>query len=70
MQQHVRLIRGVLEGDVLVAWGGEDLVDVMDMVTRLREHQPGDVVKMIVLRDGEEIELEITMKASDRNVER
>lgn len=61
---------GILEGDVLVAWGGEDLIDVMDMVTRLREHQPGDIVKMIVLRDGEEIELEITMKASDRNVER
>ena len=60
---------GILEGDIIVAWGGEDLIDVMDMVTRLREHQPGDVVEMVVLRDGEEIELDITMKASNRALE-
>ena len=60
---------GILKGDVIVAWGGEDLVDVMDMVTRLREHKPGDVVPMVVLRDGKEIELDVTMKASERNVE-
>ena len=52
-----------------VAWGGEDLIDVMDMVVRLREHRPGDVVQMVVLRDGEEIELDITMKASNRAME-
>ena len=56
-------------GDVIVAWGGEDLVDVMDMVERLREHRPGDVVEIVVLRDGEEIELDVTMKASQRNIE-
>lgn len=61
---------GILEGDVIVAWGGEDLIDVMDMVTRLRNHKPGDVVKMVVLRDGKEVELDVTMKASDKNVER
>ena len=60
---------GIQEGDIIVAWGGEDLVDVMDMVTRLREHQPGDVVEMVVLRDGEEIDLEITMKASNQALE-
>lgn len=60
---------GILEGDVIVAWGGEDLVDVMDMVTRLRNHKPGDVVKMVVLRDGKEVELDVTMKASEKNVE-
>ena len=57
---------GIQEGDIIVAWGGEDLIDVMDMVTRLREHQPGDVVQLVVLRDGEEIELDITMKASNQ----
>ena len=51
---------------MIVAWGGEDLLDVMDMVTRLREHQPGDVVPMVILRDGKEIELNIVMKASER----
>ncbi|MEC8320514.1 MAG: M28 family peptidase [Planctomycetota bacterium] len=60
---------GILAGDVIVAWGGEDLVDVMDMVGRLREHKPGDVVPMVVLRDGAEVELDVTMKASEQNVQ-
>ena len=59
---------GIQKDDIIVAWGGEDLVDVMDMLTRLRELKPGDVVQMVVLRDGEEIELDITMKASDRKI--
>ncbi len=57
---------GILTGDVIVAWGGEDLIDVMDMVERLRSHEPGDVVDMVVLREGREVELQIVMKASER----
>lgn len=60
---------GIMAGDIIVAWAGEDLVDVMDMLTRLREHKPGDVVEIVVFRDGQEIELDITMKASDQTIE-
>lgn len=60
---------GLRTGDVIIAWGGEDLIDVMDMVTRLREHQPGDVVEMVVIRDGEEVVVPVTMKASQRVIE-
>ena len=60
---------GLRTGDVIIAWGGEDLIDVMDMVTRLREHQPGDVVEMVVLRDGEEVVVPVTMKASEKVIE-
>lgn len=55
---------GIQAGDVIIAWGGEDLIDVMDMVGRLREHQPGDVVPMVILRGEVEIELKIVMKPS------
>jgi len=60
---------GLRTGDVIIAWGGEDLIDVMDMVTRLREHQPGDVVEMVVIRDGEEVVVPVTMKASEKVIE-
>ena len=60
---------GLRTGDVIIAWGGEDLIDVMDMVTRLREHQPGDVVEMVVIRDGEEVVVPVKMKASERVIE-
>ena len=60
---------GLRTGDVIIAWGGEDQIDVMDMVTRLREHQPGDVVEMVVIRDGEEVVVPVTMKASEQVIE-
>ena len=60
---------GLRTGDVIIAWGGEDLIDVMDMVTRLREHQPGDVVEMVVIRDGVEVVIPVTMKASEKVIE-
>jgi membrane-associated protease RseP (regulator of RpoE activity) len=60
---------GLQKGDVIIAWGGEDLIDVMDMVTRLRAQQPGDVVEMVVVRDGEEMTIPVTMKASEKVIE-
>ena len=60
---------GLRKGDVIIAWGGEDLIDVMDMVTRLRAQQPGDVVEMVVVRDGEEMTISVTMKASEKVIE-
>lgn len=60
---------GLRKGDVIIAWGGEDLVDVMDMVTRLRAHQPGEVVEMVIIRDGEEMTIPVTMKASEKVIE-
>ena len=56
---------GMLAGDLIVGWGGEDLIDVMDMVERLRSHSPGDEVPFVVIRDGEEVELMIIFQASD-----
>jgi len=34
------------------------------MMTKLRATKPGDVVKMRVLRDDKEVELDVKMKAS------
>ena len=58
---------GMQAGDFIIAWGGEDLTGIMDMVERLREHQPGDEVIMVVIRDGEEVELKVVFQASERN---
>ena len=32
----------------------------------LRSHKPGDVVQLVILRDGERVVLNATMKASDQ----
>jgi predicted metalloprotease with PDZ domain len=55
---------GILAGDVLLSWNGESLDSVGTMMTKLRATKPGDVVKMRVLRDDKEVELDVKMKAS------
>ena len=57
---------GVLAGDLIVAWDGEDLIDIMDMLGRLQSHEPGDEVVLVVIRDDQEVTLHLTMLASDR----
>ncbi len=57
---------GIKKGDVLVKWDGEALDGPAAMMAKLREHKPGDVVKVVVWRDGKEIPLDVTLKASKR----
>ncbi|MEQ8770467.1 MAG: M28 family peptidase [Phycisphaerales bacterium] len=54
---------GVLAGDRLVRWDGQKLTDVEGWMELLAQHEPGDQVKVGVLRDGEEITLDVTLKA-------
>jgi hypothetical protein len=55
---------GIKPGDVLLSWNGKDMPNGRVMVERLNEHKPGDVVKLVVLRDGKEITIDVKLKAS------
>jgi hypothetical protein len=46
---------GIRRGDVLVKFDGKPVTTVQDFTLALREKRPGDVVTVIVLRDGEEV---------------
>lgn len=52
---------GLKENDVLVAFNGKTLDNLMDLSTALAESNPGDKVKLKVLRDGKEIIIEATL---------
>ncbi|MEL7473537.1 MAG: M28 family peptidase [Planctomycetota bacterium] len=54
---------GVRAGDRLMTWNGKPMTDMMAWMGYLGEHEPGDVVKVGVDRDGETVELDITLKA-------
>ncbi|MFM7133284.1 MAG: PDZ domain-containing protein, partial [Planctomycetota bacterium] len=56
---------GIAQGDVLLSWNGAALEDSGMLAQKLREHKPGDVVKMRILRDGKELEIDVTLKASN-----
>ena len=55
----------IIEGDILLTWDGEPLETTRDLFTVLQNHKPGDVVKVKLLRDGNEITLDVTLKASE-----
>lgn len=52
---------GVEPGDLIVAAGGEDVRIVEDLLATLRERDPGDVLELEVVRDGEREALEVTL---------
>jgi hypothetical protein len=48
---------GLQAGDVVVEFGGKEVLNIYDYTYALREHAPGDTVMIKVRRDGAEVEL-------------
>lgn len=48
---------GLVEGDIIVEFGGKEISDLYAYTYALRDHQPGDEVVIVVLRDGERVSL-------------
>ncbi|GJM19316.1 MAG: hypothetical protein DHS20C14_15290 [Phycisphaeraceae bacterium] len=56
---------GLRQGDRVKTWNGTEVDSVDAWLPLLLEHDPGDVVKLTIERDGEETELEMTLKGHD-----
>lgn len=52
---------GLQAKDTLVGWNGKPISNINDLMARLTEGKPGDQVKVKVLRDGKEVELDATL---------
>jgi membrane-associated protease RseP (regulator of RpoE activity) len=52
---------GLKAGDVLTEFGGKPIQNLYDFTYALREHKPGDVVRVTVLRDGKPISAVVTL---------
>ncbi len=55
---------GLKGGDIILTWNDKPVDDVPTLMERLRDHEPGDVVKMKIIREGKEMMVDVTMKAS------
>lgn len=55
---------GIQEGDVLVGWNGTQLSGPADMMERLREHKPGDEVKITLKRGDATMDVQVTLRAA------
>lgn len=56
---------GVKEGDIVVAVNGEAVTSASDLMLDVREHNPGDTVTITVNRNGESIDLKVTLGSDD-----
>ena len=52
---------GIKKGDRIIKWGGEELSGVEGMMAHLATHKPGDKVEMVIVRDGKEMTIVVTM---------
>jgi hypothetical protein len=53
---------GIVAGDRLVRWDGQKIADIYAWMELLGKHNPGDVVKVGVLRAETEVTLEVTLQ--------
>jgi aminopeptidase YwaD len=52
---------GILTGDVIIKFGGKTIENIYDYTYALGEFNPGDIVEVIVKRDGEEMIVELEL---------
>ncbi|MEZ5978419.1 MAG: M28 family peptidase [Planctomycetota bacterium] len=52
---------GLQIGDNMIKWGGKELKNAADLGAFLREHEPGDKVEIVVVRDGAEVTLTVEL---------
>lgn len=57
-------LAGLREGDVVVAFGGRQVASAIELVAAVTPREPGDDVVLEVVRDGDEVEVEMTLGAA------
>ncbi len=54
---------GLREGDRIIVWNGEKVKSIEDWMPMLASHEPGDTIDIVIVRDGKEMTIPITLKA-------
>lgn len=53
---------GVIVDDVIIAFEGQSIASFADLAALIPTRKPNDVVTLRVLREGEELDVELTLK--------
>jgi S1-C subfamily serine protease len=57
---------GLRSGDIIVAVDGEPLATMSELVAEVRGRAPGDTLTLTIVRDGEELEVDVTLSERPR----
>ncbi len=58
---------GIEVGDVIIFFDGVEIQGITDLSAQVRAHRPGDTVQLVLLRDGEEVTLEVTLGVQEED---
>lgn len=53
---------GIMTDDLLTAWNGNPIIGVREWMLMMAEHEPGDIVTVTVLRNGESLDIPVMLK--------
>lgn len=56
---------GIKIGDIITKFGDKEINTTSDLLLAVRSHNPGDVVKVVLNRAGEEMTLEVTLGSDE-----
>jgi putative serine protease PepD len=56
-------VAGLEEGDIVTAVDDKKVNDGIGLIVAIRSHQPGETIRLTVLRDGDEVEVDVTLDA-------
>jgi S1-C subfamily serine protease len=54
---------GLRSGDVIIRFGNYKVENIYDYMDALNRYKPGDTVSVAVVRDGQEVEVQLTLEA-------
>ena len=57
---------GLEVDDVVIGFAGVEVFGIVDLAAQVRTHQPGDSVELTLIRDGEEITVEVVLGVRPR----
>jgi hypothetical protein len=53
---------GLRAQDIMIQFAGKDIANLEDFTYMLRTHKPGDMVEVVVLRDGKPLSVQVTLE--------
>lgn len=59
---------GIEVGDVVVGFDGVPVLGFDDLVAQVRAHQPGEKVDMLIIRDGDEMTVSVTLGVNEETL--
>ena len=61
-------VAGIVETDVIIGFDGVPILGIGDLQAQVRAHQPGETIDLILIRDGDEQTVSVTLGVNEEDI--